>query len=69
VLDKEGIPMHKTPVLSELLHLRKGATAKYQSDKHRLYTWQDQAEDAAQLVVDRAAPLGDCSKFDPKQAL
>lgn len=69
MLDQEGIPMHKAPVLSEVLHLPKGATVKYRSDKRRLYSWLDQAEEVTTLVVMQARPLVDCKQFDAKQSL
>jgi hypothetical protein len=69
ILDEAGFTMHKSPVLSEVLHLRKGAQVSYRSDKHRLYTWLDQADSAARLVVQEAGPLRECMLFDPEQAL
>ncbi len=69
MLDKEGFEMQKAPVLSEVLHLAKGASLTYRSDKHRLYVWKGQAAEVGSLVVQEAAPVQDCSTFDAKRAL
>lgn len=69
MLDKDGFELHKAPLLSEVLHLARGASLDYRSDKHRLYVWRGQAEEVGRLVVQEATPVRDCSTFDGNKVL
>lgn len=69
VLDKAGVPLNRAPVLSESIHLAKGATAKYESSTQRLFVWHEQADEVGALVVEQAAPIKGCSQFDASKAL
>ncbi len=69
VLDTAGVPMHRTPLLSEQLHIAKDATVQYRSEKERLFVWLSQAADVGSLVVERAAPIDQCQRFDAGKVL
>ena len=69
MLDKDGMPLNRATVLSESLHLKKGATVSYKSVKQRLFVWLQQADDVGSLVVEQAGPVRDCAAFDAKLAL
>ncbi len=69
MLDKDGMPLNRAPVLSESVHLHKGAKVAYQAEKQRLFVWLQQADDVGSLVVEQAAPVKDCSGFNANLAL
>ncbi len=69
LLDSHGIPMHRTPLLSEQLHIAKDATVQYRSKRERLFVWLSQAPKVGSLVIERATPVDNCQRYDAKRAL
>ncbi|MCP4448975.1 MAG: hypothetical protein GY811_27120 [Myxococcales bacterium] len=69
MLDTSGMPLNRSPVLSESVHLRKDAKVDYRSAKNRLFVWLEQAGQVGSLVAEQAAPIQACGSFDESRAL
>jgi hypothetical protein len=69
MLDKDGMPLNRSPVLSETVHLHRGAQVDYTSEKQRLFVWLKQANDVGSLAIEQAAPVQNCAAFDAARAL
>ena len=67
--DKNGLPLHHSSLLSEIVHLKADADLDYTSAVERLFVWLSQVAQAGELTVEYAAPVNDCSRFDPAKAL
>ncbi len=69
VLDKTGIPLNRTSIFSETVHLEKGAKRSFHSKQERLFVWRDHAKEVGSLVVESALPVNQCNSFDPNKAM
>ncbi len=67
--DQNGLPLHHSSLLSEIVHLKADADLDYTSDVERLFVWLSQVPQVGELTVEYAAPVSACSRFDPAKAL
>lgn len=69
ILDKEGLPLNRTSIFSETVHLAKDATVNYKHQQERLFVWLDHRDEVGSLSIESALPVDDCKAFDPTKAL
>ncbi len=69
ILDKAGIPLNRTSIFSETVHLEKGVKRSFRSKQERLFVWRDHADNVGSLIVESAQPVNQCKSFDSTKVM
>ncbi|MBL4636635.1 MAG: hypothetical protein JKY56_22480 [Kofleriaceae bacterium] len=69
ILDKTGLPLNRTSIFSETVHLEKGAKHSFRSKTERLFVWRDHVDKVGSLIVESAQPINQCKSFDSNKVM